>query len=134
MLPVLQTVVQAKDSSAKPTVLRAHAKNIAELHNEVGQAQYSAIYSVLQRYRDIVEPNVSEEDRLVISNLQKSIYRNIRTSQDIAQQLGRASKAERSKPEDLSALKNELGECAKYLNNDLLLLQLSVTPHITSRG
>ena len=121
-------VIQTKDSSAKFIDLRAHAKNIAELHNEIGQAQYSAIYSVLQRYRDIVEPNVGEKDRLVISNLQKSIFENIRKSQDIVQRLGRASKAESSKSGDLS----QLGECAKFLNNDLLLLQLSVTSGITS--
>ena len=129
MLPALQAVVQAKDSSARSTDLRVYAKNIADLHNEVGRAQYLAIYSVLKRFRDIVEPNVGEDDRLVISNLRMSINTNISTSQDIVQRLGSARKSR-----DLSALESELGECAKYLNNDLLLLQLSVTLRMTSWG
>ncbi|KAL8827405.1 MAG: hypothetical protein Q9191_003201 [Dirinaria sp. TL-2023a] len=120
--PVLQAAIAAKDRLAKPTAARMHARDIAELNNDAGQEFLAAIYSNLQVYREVVEPNVEERDRVFASNIHKAIYKVIKQSQETAQELDHASKDKQVKPADLRALEDKLRECAQWLNGFQLSL------------
>lgn len=119
---MLQAAIAAKHHLAKPTAARLHARDIAELNNDAGQEFLSAIYSNLQVYREVVEPNVEEKDRVFATNIQKVIYRVVKQSQETARELDHASKDKQSKPADLRALEDKLGECAQWLNGFQLAL------------
>ena len=108
---------------------RAHAKTIAELQNDIGQEQFAAIYSNLQRYREVVEPNFDEKDRVFISHVQKSIYRTVKSVQKTLQELLHASEDDNSRPEDIRAIEDKLSELGKHLNNFELRLMQSVIIH-----
>ena len=103
---------------------RAHAKTIAELQNDIGQEQFAAIYSNLQSYREVVEPNVDEKDRVFISHVQKSIYRTVKSYQETLQALSHASR-----PGEIRAIEDKLSELGKHLNNFELRLMQSVNIH-----
>lgn len=131
-IPIVQAAIAAKDRSARLAEPRLHAKDIVELHNNAGQELFSAVYSNLQIYQDLVEPNVDETDRVFASNLRKSIYRTVKESQETAQQLYNATKDKRTKPEAIKAMADKLGEYAKYLNNLQLAMIKSVAFHRSS--
>lgn len=101
---------------AKPTEARVHAKNIAELNDEL----FAAIYSNLQLYEEVVVQSVDEKDQVFASNVQRSIYKIIKKSQETAQELHNAGE------EKSRALQCKFGEYARYLNN----FQLSMTKSV----
>ena len=130
-IPVMQAAIAAIGRLESPTGPRLHARSIAELHSEASQEWFSAIYSNLQLYQEVVEPNVEEQDRAFASNVRTNVYRMVTKSQETIDQLLAASRDQRSRPEDLRALEDKLGEYAKYLNNFQVSLMKYVTVHST---
>ncbi|KAL8719790.1 MAG: hypothetical protein Q9225_003251 [Loekoesia sp. 1 TL-2023] len=121
VIPALQAANTAKGRSAKLAQSRLRAKDIAELHNAAGQGLFPAIYTNLNLYQEVVEPNDDGKDQEFASNLQ-SIYRTLKESQETAQELYNASKGMRSNPEDLKAMEDKLGVHALHLINSQLSL------------
>ena len=126
VIPVLQAAITANDRSARLEQPRVHARTVAELHNDVGQEQFLAIYLNLRKYREVVEQHVDENDRLFALIVQKRIYRTVEKIQETAKELYNASKNRQSKPEDLRAMEYRLETYARHLNNDQLYLMQSV--------
>lgn len=125
----MQAAITVKDRSAKPKEARIRARDIAELHDDLGQTLFSNIDSTLRLYQDVVESNVDEKHRVLASNLRKSVDRTVKESRETARALYNASRDKRSKPENLRAMEDKLDECAKYLNSSLLNMTMSVPYH-----
>ena len=134
VIPVLQAAITAKDRSARLERPRVHARTVAELHNDVGQEQFLAIYLNLKKYREVVTQYADENDRLFASTVQKRIYRTVEKIQETAQELYHASKNSQCKPEDLTAMEYKLETYARRLNNYHLHLILSVGSPSSFRG
>ena len=90
--------------------------DIADLHNEVGQELLSAIYEELQDYQDIVEPNVSQNDRLFASTIRREMYKIMKRIEDTARDLDQARRDPRN-IDHLRALSNRFDRYGVLLNN-----------------
>lgn len=117
VLPAVQAAIAAKGRSATSTRSRIHIKDIADLHNDAGQALYPEIYKNLQMYQEVVEPNVDEMDRAFASNVRRDIENIVKKSQETARELHAACSDKRSKAEDLRDMELKLEIYARHLFN-----------------
>ena len=125
----MQATITAKDRSAKLREAQIVAKEITDLQNDTGQQLFSAINSNLQLFKQVVEPRVDENDRVFAANIQRSIYKTVKKSQETAQELDRARNDQNSNREVLRALEDKLDRYGMYLNNFLLSMLKLVACH-----
>lgn len=125
----MQAIISAKDRSAELKEVRIVAKEITDLHNDIGQQLFSAINSNLQLFKEVVEPKVDENDRVFAANIQRSIYKTVKKSQETAQELDRARNDQSSNREVLRALEDKLDRYGIYLNNFQLSMLTLVACH-----
>ena len=77
-------------------------------------------------FKNLVTPNVSEDDRIFATNLQRRLRRLIKSHQELSHQLRDESKNKKSKVEDLKLLQSLLHQNTTELNGVQLALQTSV--------
>ena len=116
VIPTFQLAIAENDRSASAREVRNHAQGTVDFYNDTGEKMFETIHSNLQRFQEVVEPNVDEADRLFARNLRRETYRTIIKSQEAVRELAQAHR-ERLSREVLRGLEDKLKRYGMTLNH-----------------